>query len=117
MWPSTSTTPSDGVRIPASTWSSVLLPAPLGPMTPSDSPWMHRERGVAQRPEVRVAVPAHAPDDRVAEGLLPRQVQAVLDAEPVGADHDALLGGQVHRIGGHLRHSTLANVGSARLNT
>ena len=39
MWPSTSTTPSDGVRIPASTWSSVLLPAPLGPMTPTDSPF------------------------------------------------------------------------------
>ena len=39
MCPSTSTTPSDGSRIPASTWSSVLLPAPLGPMTPSDSPW------------------------------------------------------------------------------
>ena len=39
MWPSTSTTPSDGTRIPASTWSSVLLPAPLGPMTPTDSPW------------------------------------------------------------------------------
>ena len=39
MWPSTWTLPSDGVRIPASTWSSVLLPAPLGPMTPSDSPF------------------------------------------------------------------------------
>ena len=37
--PSTSITPSDGSRIPASTWRSVLLPAPLGPMTPSDSPW------------------------------------------------------------------------------
>ena len=39
MWPFNATSPSDGVRIPASTWSRVLLPAPLGPMTPSDSPW------------------------------------------------------------------------------
>ena len=39
MRPSTSTSPSDGVRIPARTCSSVLLPAPLGPMTPSESPW------------------------------------------------------------------------------
>ena len=38
MWPLTSTTPSEGVMMPASTSSSVLLPAPLGPMTPSDSP-------------------------------------------------------------------------------
>jgi len=34
----TSTDPSDGWMIPASTWSSVLLPAPFGPMTPRDSP-------------------------------------------------------------------------------
>ena len=34
----TSTTPSDGLMIPARTWRSVLLPAPLGPMTASDSP-------------------------------------------------------------------------------
>ena len=38
MWPLTSTTPSDGLMMPASTSSSVLLPAPLGPMTPTDSP-------------------------------------------------------------------------------
>ena len=37
-WPRTSTAPSDGVMIPARTWRSVLLPAPFGPMTPSDSP-------------------------------------------------------------------------------
>ena len=37
-WPWTSTEPSDGWMIPASTWSSVLLPAPFGPMTPRDSP-------------------------------------------------------------------------------
>ena len=38
MWPLTSTTPSDGWMMPASASSSVLLPAPLGPMTPTDSP-------------------------------------------------------------------------------
>ena len=37
-WPRTSTAPSDGRMIPARTWSSVLLPAPFGPMTASDSP-------------------------------------------------------------------------------
>jgi len=37
--PLTSTTPSDGVMIPARTWSRVDLPAPFGPMTASDSPW------------------------------------------------------------------------------
>jgi hypothetical protein len=38
--PRTSTAPSDGVMIPARTCRSVLLPAPFGPMTPSDSPWI-----------------------------------------------------------------------------
>ena len=38
-WPRTSTAPSDGRMIPARTWSRVLLPAPFGPMTASDSPW------------------------------------------------------------------------------
>ena len=28
--------------IPARTWRSVLLPAPFGPMTASDSPWTSR---------------------------------------------------------------------------
>ena len=38
IWPRTSIAPADGVMIPASTWSSVVLPAPFGPMTASDSP-------------------------------------------------------------------------------
>ena len=42
MWPRTSTDPSDGVMIPASVWSRVLLPAPFGPITASDSPWTRR---------------------------------------------------------------------------
>jgi hypothetical protein len=42
-WPRTSTAPSVGRMIPASTWRSVLFPAPLGPMTASDSPWTMRK--------------------------------------------------------------------------
>ena len=38
--------------IPASTWSSVLLPAPLGPMTASDSPVVSLNDDVPERPEV-----------------------------------------------------------------
>ena len=32
--------PSVGRMIPARTWRNVLLPAPFGPMTASDSPWL-----------------------------------------------------------------------------
>ena len=42
MWPSTSTDALGRLMIPASTWRSVLLPAPFGPMTASDSPWTSR---------------------------------------------------------------------------
>ena len=38
-WPRTSITPADGVMIPASACRSVDFPAPLGPITASDSPW------------------------------------------------------------------------------
>ena len=49
----TSITPADGVMIPASTWSRVLLPAPLGPMTASDSPWTDAgSHHLPQRPEI-----------------------------------------------------------------
>ena len=43
IWPTTSTAPSLGWMIPARTWSSVLLPAPLGPMTARLSPWTTRK--------------------------------------------------------------------------
>ena len=57
-WPRTSITPSDGVMIPASTWSSVLLPAPFGPITASDSPWTSVKVTSLQRPELRRPVVA-----------------------------------------------------------
>ena len=41
-WPTTSTAPSFGWMMPARTWSSVLLPAPFGPMTARLSPWTTR---------------------------------------------------------------------------
>ena len=76
MWPSTSTVPSDGVMIPARTWSSVLLPAPLGPMTPSDSPFatLNDTWRSAQKSE---SPSRAARGDRVPDRLLAVQLEAV----------------------------------------
>ena len=54
-WPLTSTTPSEGWMMPASASSSVDLPDPLGPTTPTASPRRTVEVDVAQRPEVAAA--------------------------------------------------------------
>ena len=77
----------DGVMIPASTWSSVLLPAPLGPMTASDSPWTSRNE--TSRSAQNSVGPVVAPEqlrERVAERRLLREPEAVADAEVADVD-------------------------------
>ena len=121
--PSTSTEPADGVMIPASTWSSVLLPAPFGPMTAErlavDEPEVH----VAERPEVvgRSRLSRFVNEWRSV--VLPGELQAVLDAQPVDVDgHGRTEPDGVGHRGAEpvLRldhHRTLAKDGSRRLNS
>ena len=60
-------TPSDGWMIPARTCRSVLLPAPFGPMTASDSPrWTCRSTWRSAQNLLARAAPQHLPE-RVAE--------------------------------------------------
>ena len=104
--------------IPASTWSSVDLPAPLGPMTASDSPWTSSNvtSRSAQNCVGRLAREQVA--ERLAEGRLLGEAQAVADAEVVDVDG-------VRRRGRRrdaepialATHRTFANAGSSRLKT
>ena len=65
MWPRTSTLPSEGMMIPARVWSSVLLPAPFGPMTASDSPRTSRNVTFWSAQNVRSPSPRRAIEARV----------------------------------------------------
>ena len=57
--------PASGSRIPARIESSVVLPAPLGPMTASSSPGRGGEADVAQRrPVAEALAQARAPRSR-----------------------------------------------------
>ena len=58
--------PRVGLITPATTLSSVDLPAPFSPMTPSDSPALHRERHAVERAEHvrRAAAAQQLPDER-----------------------------------------------------
>ena len=114
-WPATSTAPSVGWMIPASACSSVLLPAPFGPMTASDSPWTSRKDHVPQRPEVgRPARCVGAACRTTAERRLLGEAQVVADAEVADVDRvgSAPTG---HRDGRGLAHRTFANAGSSAL--
>ena len=57
MRPRVTTRPVVGCRMPLTICSSVLLPQPLGPTSPSVSPFSTVETDVAQRPEIGVARP------------------------------------------------------------
>ena len=116
-WPSTSTAPSDGRMIPARTWSSVLLPAPLGPMTASDSPrWTRRStwrsaQNCSAWPRPSICA------ERAPDGRLLGEAQVVPDAEVVR--RDGVVGRRFDRGGRRsaAHQMTFAKLGSRRLKT
>ncbi len=142
MCPLTSTTPSDGVMIPASTNRRVLLPAPLGPMTPTDSP------RCTMKLALRSAQKRRSPCSR--RSMLMKLVRSrvflvkrrlywtprSLTASAIGPVGATRVAGWIVRYVGQVRvcparfswirhgsddawdiYSTLANAGSRRLNT
>ena len=89
MWPDyLKRHPPEGVMIPASTWRSVLLPAPLGPTTPTDSPCRTVKLTSRSAQNELSPGPLDPPEHRLAKGRLPGEAQVVLDAHVLGADGD-----------------------------
>ncbi len=80
--------PSVGSRIPASASRSVLLPAPFGPMTASDSPWasLNDRCRIAQKWFSRAGVAAEHAGERALQGGPLRQAQVVADPEVADLD-------------------------------
>src|SRR3972149_10872844 len=75
----------------------------------------HVEGDITQRPEVpATTVTADEIGQRVAEGVLPRQAQAVANPEPADIDGGTAVGLARERSRGRC-HRTFANVGSTRL--
>ena len=106
--------------IPARTWRSVLLPAPFGPMTASDSPRLHVQLEVTERPELLDLAPPEHLADRAADGRLLREAQVVADAEVGRADGVRLAGpvdAELRWAAQELHQMTLAKLGSRRLKT
>ena len=116
-WPGTSTAPSDGRMMPARTWSSVLLPAPFGPMTARDSPWSTRSetwrsaQNGSDTPRPRIC--PKRPTDRRLAG----ESQVVPDAQVVDPDRMLVSRRSDGRRPLGRRHRTLAKFGSRRLKT
>ena len=68
--------PSVGASVPARIWSSVLLPEPLRPMTPSRSPARQLERDVCERPEVAAVAAAERRREHLLQPILRRRRRA-----------------------------------------
>ena len=64
----------------ASSFSSVLLPEPLRPTMPKNSPWPDLEGDAAQRPQVAVVAAGEGVDDPLFERV-----------DPVGRDAERLV--------------------------
>ena len=116
--PRISARPSVGVVMRERIFSSVDLPAPLRPMTPSTSPSRDLERDVAERPDLLVIVvarlaaetPARALHDRVAQ----RSVAAPGARRCGTASRARRRGSRRHQIVSAKRGSERAEVQPAR---